>query len=1348
LSTSLTLQALLKSTIGRAGLGAPGAARVAGLSPAAQALFLAAAASRQAPAVRPGAAGSTLLVVVPTDADVEQFTSDIRFFLAALEGLSEAAVQQAVLPFPSHEVDPYRGLAPHLGVLSARAKALHAAARGSARAIVASATGLLPRVSRPDRLLAASVELKTGADVDPYALASLLVDAGFTRQDPVDAHGEFCVRGGVIDIFPAGSAQPVRLDFVGDTIESIRHFDPATQRSTGETDSATIVPLREVFPDEGGGRRADDRGSEDPRHTDDDRRHSDDDRRHSDDGLRYTDEAAAGAEDDRDEDDLDWESVGRAGGPGPEFDDIEPQAADRKVQADQRRAPDDDSRRPIFSGDRSASLLDFIARPVVFVCEPQEVKARAEKSLDQLAASHRDTLARGADAPPPDTLFVSLDDVTALLELGTQLEELAIDEDGARTADAGSDVARAFRPASDSGPKGPPQTAAAFRCQPAVEFRGRIADWVEEIKRARQAGETVLFVAATPGRAERTVEVLRDYELIAVPVFVDPRQRDNIQARGEMAHAAAVLVTTGELSRGFRLADAGLQVFAETDVFEEERRPSDRRRTATRAFLSDFRDLKVGDFVVHVDHGIGRFVGLRQIATDPYSETTQEFLELRYAGEDKLYVPVERLDLLQKYTGASRPPLDRLGGTTWERAKTRVKKAMRDMAEELLKLYAARKAIPGHPFSPDTHWQEEFEGSFPYDLTVDQRTAIADIKSDMESSTPMDRLLCGDVGYGKTEVAMRAAFKAVMDGKQVAFLAPTTILAFQHQKTLRERFAGFPVRIDMVSRFRTKGEIRQTLADLAEGKVEVIVGTHRLLSKDVVFKDLGLLVVDEEQRFGVAHKERIKQMRRKVDVLTMTATPIPRTLNMSLVGIRDMSIIETPPKDRLAIQTNVVRFDQPLIARVVRSELARGGQVYFVHNRVESIYSIGNLLTRLVPEAKVVVGHGQMGEDELERAMVDFMARKYDILLATTIVENGLDIPNVNTIVINRADRYGLSQLYQLRGRVGRSDRPAYAYLLIPPGNTLSPVARKRLAAIREFSDLGSGFRVAALDLEIRGAGNLLGGEQSGQIDAIGFEMYTKLLEQTVRELKGEEIEDETRATVNLNIDLRIDEAYVPEQAQRLGLYRRVAGARSDTELDGIVAEILDRYGPMPPEVLNLVDYGRIRVIADRIGVESIDRQGSVVVFTFKGHGGPEPQRVLRLVHERPEVTLSPPSSLRLELNWKPARGRTSGADPSAEARKAQVEARRGDGGPNRSGLVERNPPPPARGARSRPGGPLVPGRLGPAARSWWTARATEDEVRPGFSKEAILRPEKEDPRGPAGVLTRVRGVLGALLGQ
>ena len=523
-------------------------------------------------------------------------------------------------------------------------------------------------------------------------------------------------------------------------------------------------------------------------------------------------------------------------------------------------------------------------------------------------------------------------------------------------------------------------------------------------------------------------------------------------------------------------------------------------------------------------------------------------------------------------------------------------------------------AVPGHAFAPDTHWQEEFEAAFPYELTVDQASAIADIKKDMETPTPMDRLLCGDVGYGKTEVAMRAAFKAVMDGKQVAFLAPTTVLAFQHLKTLRERFAGFPVTIDMVSRFRSRQEIKETLTGLAAGKVDIIVGTHRLLSKDVMFKDLGLLVVDEEQRFGVAHKERIKQMRKRVDVLTMTATPIPRTLNMSLVGIRDMSIIETPPKDRLSIQTNVVKFDAPVIERAMRNELARGGQVYFVHNRVESIFSIGNLLQRLVPEARIVVGHGQMGEDELERAMLGFVERRFDILLATTIVENGLDIPNANTIIINRADRYGLSQLYQLRGRVGRSDRPAYAYLLIPPQESLSPVARKRLAAIKEFSDLGSGFRVAALDLEIRGAGNLLGGEQSGQIDAVGFEMYMKLLEETIRELKGEEIEDDHRATVNLRVDLKIEPGYIPDMNQRLMIYRKVAAARNDSELDMALEESRDRYGPPPPSVLNLAEYGRIRIMADRLGVETIDREGRLVVIKFRPQAKVDPMRLVNVV--------------------------------------------------------------------------------------------------------------------------------------
>jgi transcription-repair coupling factor (superfamily II helicase) len=659
---------------------------------------------------------------------------------------------------------------------------------------------------------------------------------------------------------------------------------------------------------------------------------------------------------------------------------------------------------------------------------------------------------------------------------------------------------------------------------------------------------------------------------------------------------------------------------------------------------------------------------------------------------------------------------------------------MRDMAEELLKLYAARKASPGYAFSPDSHWQQEFEDAFPYELTPDQKTAIIDIKRDLESTTPMDRLLCGDVGYGKTEVAVRAAFKAVMDGKQVAFLAPTTILAFQHEKTLRERFSGFPVTIDMVSRFRSKQEQKETLVNLAAGKLDIIVGTHRLLSKDVQFRDLGLLIVDEEQRFGVAHKEKIKQLRRKVDVLTMSATPIPRTLNMSLVGIRDMSVIETPPKDRLSIQTNVVKFDQQVIARAIRHELERGGQIYFVHNRVESIYSIGDLLRRLIPEARIVVGHGQMDEEQLERAMLDFVGRKYDVLLATTIVENGLDIPNANTMIINRADRYGLSQLYQLRGRVGRSDRPAYAYLLIPPEDTLTPVAKKRLAAMKEFSDLGSGFRVAALDLEIRGAGNLLGGEQSGQIEAVGFEMYMKLLEETVRELKGEEIEDDARANVNLRVDLRIEEPYIPDTNQRLVLYRKVASARHDEEIDRILEEAADRYGPPPTSLLNLADYGRIRIMADQLGVESIDREARTVVIKFGPRAKVEPARTMALIKRRIDLSLLPPSGLKLWLD---------GQAPGATIAKGAVSAQ---------GAAPRPQQPPAmstewKGQHGRAPAVDVRRRRADIAPSWWTARATVGEVRPGFSKAEILKPKPDDPRAPGGVFERVGGLLAELIG-
>jgi transcription-repair coupling factor (superfamily II helicase) len=574
-----------------------------------------------------------------------------------------------------------------------------------------------------------------------------------------------------------------------------------------------------------------------------------------------------------------------------------------------------------------------------------------------------------------------------------------------------------------------------------------------------------------------------------------------------------------------------------------------------------------------------------------------------------------------------------MGGATWSRTKTRVKAKMRDMADELLKLYAGRKMAEGFTYSRDSNWQREFEDAFEFTETRDQLSAIKDIKRDMESPQPMDRLLCGDVGYGKTEVVMRAAFKAMGDGKQVAILAPTTVLAFQHFETFKRRFQPFPIRIEMLSRFRTAKEIKAVLADLAEGKVDLAVGTHRLLSADVVFKDLGLVLVDEEQRFGVKHKERLKQLKKCVDVISMSATPIPRTLHMSLLGLRDMSVIETPPKDRLSIQTTVAHFHPEMIKSALELEIGRGGQVYFLHNRVDSIWSRAADIQKFVPNARIGVGHGQMGETELEKTMLKFMRREYDVLVCTTIIEHGLDIPLANTIIIEDAQRYGLAELYQLRGRVGRSNRRAYAYLLVPPDTELSEIARKRLAALKEFSDLGAGFKIAALDLELRGAGNLLGGEQHGHINAVGFDMYVRLLEETVRELKGEEIPVEIHSSLNLGLDIRIPADYISDENQRLRAYRQIANAGTPADRERVEKELEDRYGPVPEAVRNLLEYSELKTIAEKLGIEAIDRRHSLLNVKFHPETHIDPARLMNLVSRARGAQFSPAGVLMLPLN-------------------------------------------------------------------------------------------------------------------
>ena len=593
------------------------------------------------------------------------------------------------------------------------------------------------------------------------------------------------------------------------------------------------------------------------------------------------------------------------------------------------------------------------------------------------------------------------------------------------------------------------------------------------------------------------------------------------------------------------------------------------------------------------------------------------------------------MDLVHRYRGAGEgtaPPLDRLGGATWSRTKSRVKAKMRDMADELLKLYAERRMAAGFSFSADSNWQREFEDAFEFSETKDQLSAVKQIKRDMEATTPMDRLLCGDVGFGKTEVAMRAAFKALGDGKQVAVLAPTTVLAFQHYETFRRRFAQFPVRVDMLSRFVSPKDLKQSLVDIAAGKVDVIVGTHRLLSQDVEFRDLGLLIVDEEQRFGVRHKERLKQLRKDVDVLTMSATPIPRTLHMSLLGIRDMSVIETPPKDRLAIHTVVAHFDPELIKTAIEQELSRGGQVYFVHNRVDTIFMRAASIQELVPNCRIGVGHGQMGENDLEKVLLSFMRHENDVFVCTTIIENGIDVPLANTILIENAERYGLSELYQLRGRVGRSNRRAYAYLLVPADTELSEVARKRLAALKEFSDLGAGFRIAALDLELRGAGNILGGQQHGHIESVGFDMYVRLLEETVHELKGEEVPLEVHSTLNLGLDIRIPPEYIAEEHQRLRAYKRIADVHTPEDAEAVRSELEDRYGPPPEAVHNLLRFSLVKSRAQRLGIEAVDRRQGALNVKFHKETRIDPMRLMEIVRSTKDAQFTPAGVLRLPI--------------------------------------------------------------------------------------------------------------------
>jgi transcription-repair coupling factor (superfamily II helicase) len=1161
----------------------------------------------------------TTVVVLRSNKEVEAFQSDIEFFSSALGPASDAAA----LTIPAIEADPYDGTSPHAELLERRALALDRAARGDARIVLTSIGALSERTVPPDLFRAAELTLRLGEDMPPELIVDLLIANGYVRQEPVGEAGEFSLRGGILDLFSPAHESPHRIEFDGDTVDSIREFDPDTQRSVDRISETSIVPMRELTV--------------------------------------------------KREELMKWAETARE------------HWGDERFRRDLRQKLAHAERGETFPGwefllpltrPLTASAFDYFKGALWVIAEPSEIEQQAAGLFKYLGDRFAQADEAGDLVLAPERLFLTPGELRERFENANRVELRLLGREAASTDEqfrlSGTLEAGSLTLNPNEQPGGPPDLVSTNRPSPAVRplflfpvvestpdiqlvsqaprrYQGRVAELADHLKSdAELSARASLLVMPSLGLAERVREMLGEYNVtVELLPALDPAARDRA------ALASARVATVGRLGNGFELPSAALSILTESDIFGEIDRTARQRAVPRRArkqrkiaaFLSDLGDLKVGDYVVHVDHGIGEFSGLTQMAAagastgnvaaglERAAAATREFMLLTFAEGSKLYVPVERLDLVQRYSAGEghRPQLDRLGGVSWQKAKARAKRAMRDMAEELLKLYAERKLVSGHAYGEDTAWQREFEDAFEYELTPDQENAIEDVKAGMLSPQPMDRLIVGDVGYGKTEVAMRGAFKAAMEGKQVALLAPTTVLVYQHYKTFQNRFSAFPIRIEMLSRFRTAKEQREIVKSIEAGTIDVVVGTHRLLSKDIHFKDLGLLVVDEEQRFGVAHKERIKQMRKKVDVIAMSATPIPRTLNMSLAGLRDMSVIETPPRDRLAIQTHVVQFSEGVIRSAIELELQRSGQAFFVHNRVETIFTIAELLTRLVPQARIGVGHGQMTEKELEEVILKFIRHELDLLVCTTIIENGIDIPLANTIIINRADKYGLSQLYQLRGRVGRSNRHAYAYLLIPNEESLTPIAKRRLAAIREFSDLGAGFRIAALDLELRGAGNLLGGEQSGHIDVIGFDLYTQMLERTVREMKGEPIEDDISTTINIGVDIRIPDDYIYDMSQRLRTYKRISSAESEEELADIRAEISDRYGPLQESVDRLFEFARLRREASRLGVISIDREGDRLAIKFSDRARIDPEKLIALVSTG-QASFSPAGVLKIGL--------------------------------------------------------------------------------------------------------------------
>ena len=1067
-------------------------------------------------------AGGPLLVVTPTEQEADSLAGDLRLFADRPPAGQPAA--DRVRRFPWWGQLPYANAAPLPAVFGERAGVLAelVTAPAGIDVVVTSLRALVTPVPPADYLAGRVLHLAVGGGLDPVAVEEQLAGLGYVRVPRVTIHGEFSVKGEVVDVYPYAREHAVRAVLEFDAIEELREFEPATQRSVGALQRAAVYPAREVH--------------------------------------------LAGEA-------LDLLAANLEQAPLPQ----EPRELFLEAL---RRDPEARSAELFFPlcFPQPATLLQIMPAGTLLVLAGEERLASTFAAVrKEYYELHRQAAAAGRFGPLPKAFLLDYARLLRDCPRRVAIHELA-------------PTAR--------GPLDEPASARLrLSCEPPRSFFGNIPYFRDEVGGLLRNGSDVVIFAVYEHQAQRVRALLGD------------------AARGDR-----VRVVPQSISAGFALPEANIVAIQENEIFGRKRRLPRAAASVQSEAIDSFVDLSAGDYVVHVNYGIGRYHGLQRMRV---LGNERDYIDLEFGGEEHVYLPIEQVNLIQRYVGKEgrAPKLDRIGGKAWDARKAKVRKSVEELAERLVRLYAKRKQAQGTAFETDTDWQAQFEAGFPFQETDDQIRCIEEVKTDMEAPSPMDRLVCGDVGFGKTEVALRAAFKAVMGGRQVAVLTPTTILAEQHFETFGERFDAFPARVEMLSRFRSKQEQRAVVEAVAAGAVDVVVGTHRLIQKDVKFKNLGLLVIDEEQRFGVKHKERLKELKTNIDCLTLTATPIPRTLHMSLTRIRDMSLITTPPQNRLPIETFIQEFDEELVADAVRKELARRGQVFYLHNRVRSIQEVRGFLTRLLPEASIDFAHGQMDERELEEVMHRFVGGEFEVLVATSIIENGLDIPNVNTIVIDRADMFGIAQLYQLRGRVGRSDKPAYAYLFYPKERALSELAMKRLRIISDFTDLGAGFKVAMKDLEVRGAGNLLGGEQSGDILAVGYDMYVRLLDQAVAALdaggKGRGVDLEA-PDVYLELEYAgyIPDDYISEPVVKMEVYKKISGVTSAAELEQVHGELTDRFGPLPDVVLSLLSIAEIRIACRRLAVSSLREQRGVVRVEFARMQQVSVDKVMRLLAE------------------------------------------------------------------------------------------------------------------------------------